>query len=96
MNMNEQQEPSFPMRINKYLAMEGRGSRREMDVLVEEGKVLINGRVAVLGDKVNEGDKIEIRFRGTKAVRPEPGQKPQDERDEPRGNAKGRGRRKGR
>jgi 23S rRNA pseudouridine2604 synthase len=52
------------MRINKYLAMEGRGSRREMDRLVAEGKVLINGAVALLGSKVNEGDKVEIRFRG--------------------------------
>lgn len=52
------------MRINKYLAMEGRGSRREMDKLVSEGKVQINGVVAVLGSKVNEGDKVEIKFRG--------------------------------
>ncbi len=52
------------MRINKYLAHEGRGSRREMDALVAEGKVIINGAVAVLGTKVNEGDKVEIRFRG--------------------------------
>ncbi len=52
------------MRINKYLAMEGRGSRREMDKLVAEGKVQINGVVAVLGSKVNEGDKVEIKFRG--------------------------------
>jgi 23S rRNA pseudouridine2604 synthase len=63
---NNSNEPVFPMRINKYLAMEGRGSRREMDRLVEEGKVIINGRVAVLGDKVNEGDKVEIKFRGVK------------------------------
>lgn len=55
---------AFPMRINKYLAREGRGSRREMDALVAEGKVIINGKVAVLGTKVNEGDKVEIRFRG--------------------------------
>jgi 16S rRNA U516 pseudouridylate synthase RsuA-like enzyme len=63
---NEQSgsEPVFPMRINKYLAMEGRGSRRDMDKLVEQGKVLINGMVALLGSKVNEGDKVEIRFRG--------------------------------
>lgn len=64
-NESQENEPQFPMRINKYLAMEGRGSRREMDRLVEAGKVLINGRVAVLGDKVDEGDKVEIRFRGT-------------------------------
>lgn len=56
--------PQFPMRINKYLAMEGRGSRREMDVIIAEGKVFINGAQAVLGSKVSEGDKVEIRFRG--------------------------------
>lgn len=56
----------FPMRINKYLAMEGRGSRRDMDKLVEGGKILINDKVAVLGSKVNEGDKVEIRFHKVK------------------------------
>ncbi len=56
-------QPLFPMRINKYLALEGRGSRREMDKIIAEGKVTINGREAVLGDKVNEGDKVEIKFR---------------------------------
>ncbi|MBI5134218.1 MAG: hypothetical protein HZA81_02415 [Candidatus Taylorbacteria bacterium] len=67
MDQNTQEEkPLFPMRINKYLAMEGRGSRRDMDKLIEAGKVIINGRVAVLGDKVDEGDKIEVRFRGLK------------------------------
>lgn len=68
-NDNQGSEPLFPMRINKYLAMEGRGSRREMDKLVEEGKVIINGAVAVLGSKVNEGDKVEIRFRGIREKR---------------------------
>jgi 16S rRNA U516 pseudouridylate synthase RsuA-like enzyme len=57
-----EEEAVFPMRINKYLAMEGRGSRREMDKLVEGGRILINDQVAVLGSKVNEGDKVEIRF----------------------------------
>ena len=58
--------PQFPMRINKFLAMEGGGSRRDMDKLVAAGKVLINGKVALLGTKVNEGDKVETRFHGTK------------------------------
>ncbi len=60
-----QEQGLFPMRINKYLAMEGRGSRREMDEVIAAGKVLINGKTAVLGDKVNETDKVEVRFRGT-------------------------------
>lgn len=54
------------MRINKYLAMEGRGSRRDMDKLVEAGRVLINDKVAELGSKVSEGDKVEIRFHKVK------------------------------
>ncbi len=51
------------MRINKYLALEKNATRREMDVLIRNGKVLINGRTAVLGDKVSETDKVEVRFR---------------------------------
>lgn len=50
----------FPMRINKYLAQEGIASRREADVLIEHGKVMINGQKAVIGQKVNEGDEVEL------------------------------------
>ena len=49
------------MRINKYLAREGVATRRAADELVARGKVLLNGRVAVLGEKVNKGDKVELR-----------------------------------
>ncbi len=56
----------YPMRINRYLALQGKGSRREMDKVIAAGKVLINGKVALLGSKVNEGDKVDVRFRGTK------------------------------
>lgn len=48
------------MRINKYLAHEGISTRRGADELITKGKVRINGRVAVLGDKVNETDKVEL------------------------------------
>lgn len=51
----------YPMRINKYLAHEGISTRRGADELVAKGKVLINGRVAVLGEKINRGDKVELR-----------------------------------
>ncbi|MEK7462444.1 MAG: pseudouridine synthase [Patescibacteria group bacterium] len=50
----------FPIRINKYLALQGISSRREADVLVEAGKVLINGKRAKNGDQVNENDKVEL------------------------------------
>jgi 23S rRNA pseudouridine2604 synthase len=52
---------AYPMRINKYLATKGVASRREADKFIEEKKVTINGRLAVLGDKVNEGDLVETK-----------------------------------
>ena len=48
------------MRINKYLSSENYCSRREADGLIKAGLVKINGRVAVLGDKVSERDKVEV------------------------------------
>lgn len=51
----------YPMRINKYLAREGVATRRGADELVARGNVLINGRAAVLGEKINKGDKVELR-----------------------------------
>jgi 23S rRNA pseudouridine2605 synthase len=49
------------MRINKYLASRGVASRRRIDELVERKKVLINGAVAKLGDKVDD-QKDTIQF----------------------------------
>ena len=52
--------PAYPMRINRYLALKKYCTRREADALVSAGKVTINGRRAVLGDKVSEKDKIDV------------------------------------
>lgn len=48
------------MRINKYLSEKNITTRRGADVLITEGKVFINGRKAVLGDKVTEQDKVIV------------------------------------
>ena len=58
-------EKKYPIRINKYLAEEKHSTRRGADELISEGRVLINGRLAKLGEMVNEGDKVEVRFRTT-------------------------------
>ena len=50
----------YPMRLNKYLAHEGVATRRDADLLIEAGKVRVNGRVAELGQKVEEGDIVEL------------------------------------
>src|SRR3989338_5899211 len=52
---------SYPMRINKYLALKKISTRRGADELVEQKKVFINGKLAVLGSKVNEKDIIEVK-----------------------------------
>lgn len=54
----------FPMRINKYLAWKKHSTRRGADELIEKKQVFINGRPAVLGDKVAETDIVDVRFRG--------------------------------
>lgn len=57
-------KPVFPMRINKFLALKKQSTRRGADELIEKKQVFLNGRLAVLGDKVNENDNVEVRFRG--------------------------------
>ena len=47
-------------RLNKYISEAGVASRRAADRLVEEGRVTINGRVAVLGDRVSDGDVVAV------------------------------------
>jgi 23S rRNA pseudouridine2604 synthase len=51
----------YPMRLNKYLAQQGTASRREADTLIEQGLVLINGKKASLGQKVEEKDVVELK-----------------------------------
>ncbi|MGH7232603.1 MAG: pseudouridine synthase [Nitrospiraceae bacterium] len=46
------------MRVNKFFTEHGWCSRREADRLIEEGRVAINGRTAVLGDRVGPRDVI--------------------------------------
>jgi len=47
-------------RIQKVLARAGYGSRRQIESLIKEGKVIVNGEVAKLGDQVNVGDTMKL------------------------------------
>lgn len=51
------------IRLNKYIASSGLCSRREADTLIENGKVKINGVIALQGSKVNPGDIVEVSGR---------------------------------
>ncbi len=52
---------TLPVRINRYLALKKYASRREADRLIEQGQVLVNGKPAVLGMSIKEGDKVSLR-----------------------------------
>ena len=45
-------------RLNKYIADSGYCSRREADRLIEEGRVKVDGRTGVLGDRILEGMSV--------------------------------------
>ena len=46
------------IRLNKFLSEAGIASRRGSDRIIEEGRVTIDGRTAVLGDKVLPENKV--------------------------------------
>lgn len=50
----------MPVRLNRYLASAGVGSRRAVDELIRGGRVTVNGAVAELGSAVEEGDTVEV------------------------------------
>ncbi len=56
------------IRINKYLASLGVGSRREIDKLIEEGKIKVNGEIISAGIKVTEEDEIEVKGKKIKKI----------------------------
>ncbi len=50
-------------RVQKVLARMGFGSRREIEAWIEQGRVKINRGTAKLGDKVVDGDRVELNNR---------------------------------
>lgn len=48
------------MRINKFLAACGVAGRRACDKIVQDGRVTINGKLAVLGDDVETDDAVKV------------------------------------
>ena len=47
-------------RLNKYISSSGFCSRRDADRLIEEGKVTINGKRALIGTRVLPGQKVKV------------------------------------
>lgn len=56
----KKKEKASGIRINKFLSDFGVLSRREADKSIEAKKIHINDKIAILGDKVKDGDSIFI------------------------------------
>ena len=54
------------LRLQKFLAQAGLGSRRSCEQLIKDNKVYVNGKLAVLGTKVVETD--EVTFEGERVL----------------------------
>lgn len=48
------------MRLNNYISSTGICSRREADKLIQQNKVLINGKIAQVGQTVEPGDVVKV------------------------------------
>jgi 23S rRNA pseudouridine2605 synthase len=63
-------------RLHKLLAQHGIGSRRQVESWIAEGRVLVNGRPAVVGQRVRLSDRVSVdgrdvtkRLSATQALR---------------------------
>lgn len=59
-NFRNEVEVIEKVRINKYLASLGVASRREVDRMIDEGRILVNGELPSSGLKVDSSDTIEV------------------------------------
>jgi 23S rRNA pseudouridine2605 synthase len=52
-------EPDAP-KLHKVLAQAGIGSRRDMEELIADGKITVNGEPAHTGQRISFGDRVEV------------------------------------
>lgn len=51
-------------KLQKVLARAGHGSRREIESIIEAGRVSVDGKIAKLGDRVEVTHGLKIRIDG--------------------------------
>ena len=56
-------------KIQKVLANAGLGSRREIETWIEAGRVSVNGKVAIIGDRMTYRDAVQVDGRDIKLVK---------------------------
>ena len=65
-----QPKPAATQKLQKVLAQAGLGSRRDMELLIESGRVSINGAPARIGARVGPRDQIKVAGRVIHASSP--------------------------
>ncbi|MDR2779733.1 MAG: rRNA pseudouridine synthase [Synergistaceae bacterium] len=69
--MNNPARVSFPIRLNRYLALCAAASRRNADELIMTGRVTVNGGVeSSPGKTVSEGDDVRVDGKPLEIARP--------------------------
>jgi 23S rRNA pseudouridine2605 synthase len=58
-------EPDAP-KLQKVLAQSGVGSRRDIEQMIEDGRITVNGEAAHIGQRVSYGDQVKV---GGKPIR---------------------------
>jgi len=58
-------EPDAP-KLHKVLAQSGIGSRRDMEDLIADGHVMVNGEPAHVGQRVSFGDRVQVNGKPVK------------------------------
>jgi len=58
-------EPDAP-KLQKVLAQAGVGSRRDIEQMIEDGRIEVNDQVAHIGQRVSHGDRIKVAGRPIK------------------------------
>ena len=53
-------------KLQKVLARSGQGSRREIEMMIQNGRVSVNGVVATLGDRIEDLSQALVRVDGNK------------------------------
>lgn len=62
--MQNKSSPASGEKLHKILARCGVGSRREIEALIAEGKVSVDGKVAELGLRLDENTTAKVRVEG--------------------------------
>ena len=59
-HLPETADITWPLRLNRFLYLAGVSSRRQADRFIEQGNIYVNNKPAVIGQKVEKTDQVQI------------------------------------